>query len=294
MSAKLKFRSRQVNGIEVQQRERDGFINGTSMAVAHGKRISDWFDNEPTIELLTALAEDLGLEINYAISRNSTIASISAAYPDLVLSKRGAPESGGGTWVHPDLAIQLAQWCNTTFAIQVSRWVRDWLLEIYNPTQIESDIDRVAIRGDLKDIKRLDLMDRVKEFLQAAGRYNPKDEQTQMFFGRVHNKLNVVLTTEKAVEMRARLERHLSKKVSESELLRDFFPITDLVNFGTLCQAAANEMRMNGTDPLIAIDIAAKQVLSKDYVAKPIDFTEQISLVRQRIAQRDQLKIKDS
>ena len=57
---------------------------------------------------------------------------------------------------------------------------------------------------------------------------------------------------------------------------------------------AANEMRMNGTDPLIAIDIAAKQVLSKDYVAQPIDFTEQISLVRQRIAQRDQLKIKDT
>jgi hypothetical protein len=196
--------------------------------------------------------------------------------------------------VHPDLAIQLAQWCNTTFAIQVSRWVRDWLLEIYNPTQIESDIDRVAIRADLKDIKRLDLMDRVRDFLQAAGRYNPKDEQTRIYFGRVHNKLNAVLTTEKAIEMRARLERHLSKKVSESELLRDFFPITDLVNFGTLCQAAANEMRMNGTDPLVAIDIAAKQVLPKDYVAKPIDFTEQISLVRQRIAQRDQLKIKDS
>ena len=294
MAAKIKFRSRQVNGIEVQQRERDGFVNGTTMCVAHSKEISEWFRRRETIELITALAVDLGLEINPGISQDSNAAKVSAAYPDLVLSKRGSPESGGGTWLHPDLAIQLAQWCNTTFAIQVSRWVRDWLLEIYNPTQIESDIDRVAIRGDLKDIKRLDLMDRVKEFLQAAGRYNPKDEQTQMFFGRVHNKLNVVLTTEKAVEMRARLERHLSKKVSESELLRDFFPITDLVNFGTLCQAAANEMRMNGTDPLIAIDIAAKQVLSKDYVAKPIDFTEQISLVRQRIAQRDQLKIKDS
>lgn len=294
MSAKLKFRSRQVNGIEVEQRERDGFINGTTMCVAHGKEISEWFRRRETIELITALAIDLGLEINLGISQDSNAAKVSAAYPDLVLSKRGAPESGGGTWVHPDLAIQLAQWCNTSFAIQVSRWVRDWLLEIYNPTQIESDIDRVAIRADLKDVKRLDLMDRVRDFLQAAGRYNPKDEQTRIYFGRVQNKLNVVLTTEKAIEMRARLERHLSKKVSESELLRDFFPITDLVNFGTLCQAAANEMSMNGTDPLVAIDIAAKQVLPKTYVAKPIDFTEQISLVRQRIAQRDQLKIKDS
>lgn len=100
MASKLKTRDRNVNGVVVSQRERDGFVNGTAMAVAHAKRITDWFDNEQTIELLTALAQDLGLEINYGISRNSTIASISAAYPDLVISRRGAPETGGSTWVH--------------------------------------------------------------------------------------------------------------------------------------------------------------------------------------------------
>jgi KilA-N domain len=292
MASKLKTRDRDVNGVIVSQRERDGFVNGTAMAVAHQKEISDWFRNRETIDLINALVVDLGLEVNPGISQDSNAARISAAYPDLVISRRGAPETGGGTWVHPDLAIQLAQWCSPVFAIQVSRWVRDWLLEIYSPTQIEADIDRVGIRSDLKDVKRLELMDQVKEFLTAAGRYNPKDVQTQIYFGKVHNRLNIVLTTEKAADMRARLERHLGRKVSESQLLRDFFPITDLVNYGTLCQAAANEMIANGTDPLTAIDVAAKQVLAKNYIAKPIDFTEQISLVRQRIAQRDQLKIK--
>jgi hypothetical protein len=210
----------------------------------------------------------------------------------LVLTKRGSPSTGGGTWIHPDLAIQLAQWCSPSFAIQVSRWVKDWLLEVYNPTQVEADIDRVGIRDDLKDAKRLELMNCVKDFLLSAGRYDTNDKKTGMYFAQVHNKLNIVLTTEKAADMRARLERHLGRKVSESQLLRDFFPILSLVNYGTLCQAAANEMSRNGTDPLTAIDIAVKQVLPANYVPKPIDFTEQISLVRERIVQRDQLKLK--
>jgi KilA-N domain len=292
--SKLKTRDRDVNGVVISQRERDGFVHGTAMATAHDKEIKFWFRNESTIQLIEALATDLGLEIKGEISHLSSISSISAAYPDLVLSRKGAPLSGGGTWIHPDLAIQLAQWCSPVFAIQVSRWVKEWLLEIYNPTQVEADVDRVSIRDELKDVKRLELTDSVKNFLLGAGKYDPKNEETRMYFIRVSNKLNVTLTTEKAADMRFRLEKHLGRKVSNSQLLRDFFPIVDLVNYGTLCQAAANEMSLNGTDAIQAIDIAARQVLSSSYVPKPIDFTEQISLVRQRIAQRDQLKIKES
>jgi predicted flap endonuclease-1-like 5' DNA nuclease len=32
-----------------------------------------------------------------------------------------------GTWIHPDVAVNLAQWCSAKFAVAVSRWVRDWL-----------------------------------------------------------------------------------------------------------------------------------------------------------------------
>jgi len=34
----------------------------------------------------------------------------------------------GGSWIHPDLAIQLAQWISPQFAIKVSRWMRELLL----------------------------------------------------------------------------------------------------------------------------------------------------------------------
>jgi hypothetical protein len=34
--------------------------------------------------------------------------------------KNGGNHSG--SWIHPDLAVQLAQWISPKFALQVSRW----------------------------------------------------------------------------------------------------------------------------------------------------------------------------
>ena len=286
----------ELNGVSIEQRLRDGFINGTAMCIAHNKKINDWFRNQDTLELFVALAVDLDPDFNYGISRNLEISRLSASkyskmFPNLIISRSGSPETGGGTWLHHTLAIQLAQWCNKPFAIQVSRWVQEWMTSAYNPIQLEADADRVRARNYLKDNKRLELTDQIKSFLEAAGKYNPSSWGTRRVFSEAHDKLNILLTTEKASEMRVRLSEETGKTISESDLLRDYFPITDLANYAALCQAAANEMSMNNTSPLEAIDIAARQVLSPKYIAKPIDFTEQISLVRRRLDQRDQFTL---
>lgn len=109
------------------------------MCVAHGKVISEWLRTDGTWELVTALAEDLGVEPNWAKKPNSVKTRVSATYPDLVVSRRGSPETGGGVWLHPDLAIQLAQWCNPFFAIQVSRWVREWIAILEQNRRAEED-----------------------------------------------------------------------------------------------------------------------------------------------------------
>lgn len=103
------------SGIVVEQRLIDGFINGTAMCVAHGKFLPNWFRNLETIDFIAALADDL--EVNHANSHDSSIASIAAAYPDLITVRRGSPSMGGGTWIHPDLAVPLAQWCNPRFSL---------------------------------------------------------------------------------------------------------------------------------------------------------------------------------
>ncbi|HEY9820429.1 MAG TPA: KilA-N domain-containing protein [Candidatus Sericytochromatia bacterium] len=272
-----------VNAIEIEQRSTDGFINGTAMCVAHGKDLSNWLRTDDTLELAMVVAQDLGIEPNPVKKRDSVFTRVSALYPTLVIVKRGSPETGGGTWLHPDLAIQLAQWCSKQFGLQVSRWVKEWMTSGVNPSQLEVDKDRINIRDEVKDVRRKALTNQVKSFLQKAGQYNPSSKETGIFFGRVHNEVNLVITGEKAIEMRARLEGYLGFKVNDQDLLRDYFPSINLIDYAALCQAAANNME-SGMEPINAVRLAAKQVLPSNYVPKTIDFTEKIALVRQRVS----------
>jgi len=44
------------NGEIIEQRPKDGFINGTAMCKAQEKEINDWFRTEQTLELFSELA----------------------------------------------------------------------------------------------------------------------------------------------------------------------------------------------------------------------------------------------
>jgi KilA-N domain len=288
----LHLTTRDVNGVSIEQRMHDGFINATAMSVAYGKKLDSWLRTQDALDTFLALADDLG--VNYSDLSNLDAAGLSARkymqiFPQLIISKGGSPETGGGTWLHPDIAIYTAQWCYKPFAIKVSRWVREWMTSAYNPIQLEADADRVAIRDDLGKVKRLELTDQVKSFLEKAGKYDLKNPKTRFYFTNAHDKLNKVITGETSKAMRLRLGEELGCAVSEVELIRDYFPIKDLVNYANLCQAAANEMEINGTPPLEAIDIAAKWIFPSKFAPKQITFTERIDLVRRRLVHRDQL-----
>ncbi len=275
--------TRDVNGVTVEQKIDNGFINGTAMCVAHGKRIKAWFSNQSTIDLLKALAKDLGIEPKGQDSALSSVVRVSAAYPQFVIVKRGSPENGGGTWLHPDLALQLAQWCSPLFAIQVSRWVREWMTTGQNPLHIQADIDRLGFRDTLKNETRLELTEQIKKYLEQMQLYDDK-RYCGIYFAQVHDRLNILLTTETSKQMRTRLSKLLGREVKEYELIRDYFPTEALYNYKALCQVATNLMKNEWYTPLDAVERAAKLVLPIDYVAKPIDFDENIKLVRGRVA----------
>jgi len=46
---------------------------------------------------------------------------------DLAMYREGSNFRGGTTWVHPLLAVRIAQWVSPTFALQVDIWVRKLL-----------------------------------------------------------------------------------------------------------------------------------------------------------------------
>lgn len=271
MAKRIKIIPHEIQGVSVNQRENDGYLNVTSLCAAHRQATGERKDPRDWLETKASMS---------AIGKLSTVTGIPVA--ELVDVKQGGTHQG--TWIHPRLAVRFAMWLSDDFSLQVEDWVHEWISSGSNPIRLEADLDRVAMRDELKDSRRTALTDQIKLFLESAGQYDPSSRETRIFFGRVHNEVNLVLTGEKADEMRNRLEAHESRKISEKELLRDYFPITDLANYAALCQAAANNME-NGMHPINAVRLAARQVLPSSYVPKPIDFTERIKIVRSRIEQ---------
>ena len=95
----------------VNQRVLDGYINATEMCKAAGKRFQNYSVLNTTQTYLEALSSNTEIPVF-----------------ELIHSIRGGrhPELRG-IWVHPKVAIHLAQWLSPKFAVQVSEWVFEWM-----------------------------------------------------------------------------------------------------------------------------------------------------------------------
>ncbi len=110
MQYEMKLIQHDVQGGVVQQRATDGYINATAMCRAAGKMWGHYRENAATRAFLAALATDIGNPIS-----------------ELVQSVKGGDPRLQGTWVHPQVAVNLAQWLSPEFAVKVTKWVHDWL-----------------------------------------------------------------------------------------------------------------------------------------------------------------------
>lgn len=94
----------------IYQRVKDGYVNATAMCKAAGKAWADYNRLGSTEAFLQALSSDMGIPIS-----------------EIVQSIRGGQPSLQGTWVHPQVAINLAQWLSPEFAVKVTQWIFDWM-----------------------------------------------------------------------------------------------------------------------------------------------------------------------
>jgi KilA-N domain len=97
----------------IGQRVTDGYINATVLCQASGKNVADYLRLGSTNEFLRELSQNMGIPIVSLVEVR--------------------PGRGGGTWVHPQVAVNLAQWCSPRFAVLVSKWVFDWLTRRQEP-----------------------------------------------------------------------------------------------------------------------------------------------------------------
>jgi hypothetical protein len=97
------------NGVEIQRRPSDGYVNATAMCKAHDREWSTYARAERTkeyIKALEAVLQNCGTEL---------VQSIWGGLPHLQ-----------GTWVHPRLAVDLARWLSPAFAV----WMDGWFLDV--------------------------------------------------------------------------------------------------------------------------------------------------------------------
>jgi hypothetical protein len=250
------------NDTFINQRYKDGYINLTAMSQANGKLIADYLRLDSTKAFLEELSMDMGIPIS-----------------NLVEVRRGKPAHLQGTWGHPQVAIHCGQWCSAAFAVLVTRWVMTWMTTGQNPLQ--SDIDRMVYRDALKDEARIRMTDQIKEYLLNIEQYDNK-KYSGMYFARVHDRLNVLITGETASQMRERLSELLGRKVKEYELIRDYFPALHLQRYISMCEATAN-LILDGENPEDAVEKASRIVLARTYLPEHVDFAESIKFVRQRV-----------
>lgn len=117
----------------------DGYVNATLLCKAGNKKFHDWNRLESTKALIQALIE---------------VEMIPASSLIYINTGKGIAKYSQGSWIHPDLAVQLAQWISPVFALQVSRWIRELLttgtVSIQRPLKIvpsilEADVEAETI-----------------------------------------------------------------------------------------------------------------------------------------------------
>jgi hypothetical protein len=95
------------NGTPIARRTTDGYVNATAMCKANGKRWKDYRESDRCQNYLDALESVAGISVH------------------ALVESRSGGTGGGGTFVHPQVAVDLARWISAPFAV----WMDGWFLE---------------------------------------------------------------------------------------------------------------------------------------------------------------------
>lgn len=156
------------------QRQEDGYINATALCKAEGREFNTWNRSKTTIAFLKELSS-----------------ATQICGTELVQIQQGGDAQLQGTWVHPQVAINLAQWLSPKFAVQVSKWVQDWITKKHTPARELSRLEilQIAIENERKV---LELENTVKEKADTIARQQITIENAKDLFKQIADKTGCV------------------------------------------------------------------------------------------------------
>lgn len=132
------------NDITFINHEGSVMVNATEMSKAFNKKPAEYLRLPSTLELINAIMGKSHISEN-----------------QLVITKQGSPENGGGTWLHEDVALDFAQWLSVEFKL----WCNDRIKELLTVgiTATDNVIDQILNNPDFG----IELLTKLKEERQA-------------------------------------------------------------------------------------------------------------------------------
>ena len=143
--------SRSWNGTPISRRTTDGYVNATAMCKANGKQWNDYWRTDRATAYLEALCTETGIPVS-----------------SLCLSLKGG--SHQGTWVHPQVAVDLARWISAPFAV----WMDGWFLESVQQKQ-PTPVETTAVHR-LREAEVIALVERSIGLFERLGGLDQRDQ----------------------------------------------------------------------------------------------------------------------
>lgn len=161
------------NELSLYQRSSDGYVDATKLCKQAGKRINHYLHNQETKEYLAELARSAGIPANL-----------------LVVKRNTGVNTERGTWVHPKVAIHLAQWFSPQFAVFVTNIMMDWFSGALERRKTKEDELFALIKEDGESFERTSAAAKimkqrqvVKPILARKIKQKQSEIQQDMFIG---------------------------------------------------------------------------------------------------------------
>ena len=186
-----------LNDIVITSRIEDNYVNATQLCQAGNKKFNDWFRLDTTKELINVLESETGIPASLLID----------------VKKGNSEKFIQGSWIHPDLSIQIAQWISPKFSIQVSKWIRT----LFTIGHVDVNIE--VLKEKEKEIiikdKKIQLLEDL--YVQKQKRHDYSQENIIYILTTEDNKKKRIYIIGKTTSLKNRLSTY--NKTSEHEVV---------------------------------------------------------------------------
>jgi hypothetical protein len=139
----------------IKHRDEDGFINVTDLCKAGGKQFNDWKRLQKTQDYLKVLSKQTGNPVGTLINTEQT------------------SNTNKTTWVHPQVAINIAQWISSKFDVMVSAWVYEVMMS--GKVDISNTKTYRQLQSENKD-KSIKIQYLTKKYVKSQPRVQYKEK----------------------------------------------------------------------------------------------------------------------